>query len=224
MTQQPKVKSKKTFPDSLERVLWGILKTSKDSSKFVLRVSVVVMLIVVFGSQIIEKISSETKSTKSISPQISQPLPPNTISVIQNPKPLEVAPANKPALPSLNKPSQGLQTTRVSESNGVPVYNIGSIAHSQPSKNLQAIVDQVISIAGNSGLPTDALSVSLIDLKSKRSAAYQDDVLRFPASISKMFWMVETYAWIQQGLLPAQDGEFNISACKQSDISILRTV
>jgi hypothetical protein len=218
MTQQPKIKSKKTLSDSVERVLWGILKTSKDSSKFVLRVSVVVMLIVVFGSQIIEKISSETRSVKSVSPQTSQPLPPKLISVVQNPAPLEIEPANQPSLPSLNKPSQGLQPSRVSGGNNVPTYTVGAIAHSQPSRNLKAIVDQVVSIAGNSGLPTDALSVSLIDLKSKRSAAYQDDVLRFPASISKMFWMVETYAWIQQGLLPAQDGEFNLSACKQSDI------
>lgn len=95
------------------------------------------------------------------------------------------------------------------------VYNVPQTTYPH-SEELQAIVDAVVILAETKRLPTEALSISIIDLKSYTTAGYQAQTLRFPASISKLFWMVEFYAWMEQGLLPAEDGD-DVRTCK-SDI------
>jgi hypothetical protein len=58
------------------------------------------------------------------------------------------------------------------------------------SERLQSIVDRVVQNSKSKQLPVDRLSVTLIDLKTSSQANYQSDVLRYPASIVKLFWLV----------------------------------
>ncbi len=72
----------------------------------------------------------------------------------------------------------------------------------QHSQELQSIVDEVVSLAQSKKLPTKDLSVSLIDVHSRKFAEYQQDKLRYPASVVKLFWMVALYGQFEAGLWP----------------------
>ncbi|WP_234300830.1 serine hydrolase [Sphaerospermopsis aphanizomenoides] len=72
----------------------------------------------------------------------------------------------------------------------------------QPSQKLQQIVDDVVIFMDSKGMPTTRLSVSLIDLKTSSYAGYSDQEVRFPASVTKLFWMVYLYGQYQSRLLP----------------------
>lgn len=79
-------------------------------------------------------------------------------------------------------------------------YNIGTPPDLKESEALQVIVNKVVSLAADKNLPTKPLSITLIDVKSKKFAAYQQEKLRYPASVVKMFWMVYLYAQIEKGV------------------------
>jgi beta-lactamase class A len=74
---------------------------------------------------------------------------------------------------------------------------------------LSKIVNSVVQYNKNRSLPTDTLSVTLIDTQTNEKADYQGDLQQYPASIVKMFWLVAAYQRISQGqskeseLLPA---------------------
>ncbi|MFM7786813.1 MAG: hypothetical protein ACKO90_01040, partial [Microcystis panniformis] len=72
--------------------------------------------------------------------------------------------------------------------------------------SLQKIVDDIVVLARRRGLPTRALSISLIDLNRSQCcgyAGYQSDELRYPASVVKLFWLVAFYARkYHEGLSP----------------------
>lgn len=73
------------------------------------------------------------------------------------------------------------------------------------NSELQTIVDSVVRLAALKGMPIDKLSISLIDLKSSKCCAYGqylDREPRFPASVTKLFWMVYLYGQYEAGLLP----------------------
>ena len=69
---------------------------------------------------------------------------------------------------------------------------------------LQEIVDELVNIAEEKGLPTEALSISLIDVSKQNNhtfAGFQQQVLRYPASVAKLFWMTAFYGAVEQGLI-----------------------
>ncbi len=80
-------------------------------------------------------------------------------------------------------------------------YNVKTPPEFQKSQKLQKIVDEVVSLAKKRGMPTASLSVTLIDLNSREEASYQQEKLRFPASVVKLFWLVNLQAQIHQGIL-----------------------
>lgn len=63
----------------------------------------------------------------------------------------------------------------------------------QKSQDLQKIVDEIVLLAIRETLPTNVLSISLIDVNSNEFAEYQQEQLRYPASVVKLFWMVALY-------------------------------
>lgn len=72
---------------------------------------------------------------------------------------------------------------------------------------LNKIVSQIVEIAKNRGLPTEKLSISLVDLTSQNQgklpyASYLDTQPRYPASIVKLFWMPVLFAQYETGILP----------------------
>ena len=56
--------------------------------------------------------------------------------------------------------------------------------------SIQEIVNSTVSLANSQGLPTDKLSISLINLNNSSYGEYQEQVPRFPASLSKLFWLI----------------------------------
>lgn len=108
--------------------------------------------------------------------------------------------SSKSKLPSLAGKISGEQLQRPDK----PIelsYNVKNSPELQNSQQLEAIVNELVDMAVGKGLPTETLSISLIDLKSQTYAGYQDRNLRFPASISKLFWMVELYANFEAEML-----------------------
>jgi hypothetical protein len=81
-------------------------------------------------------------------------------------------------------------------------YNISMPTNFQPSRNLQAIVNELVDIAADQGLPTESLSITLVNTKTGESAGYKQQQQRFPASVVKLFWLVNFYAQVQRGIIP----------------------
>jgi Beta-lactamase enzyme family len=79
-------------------------------------------------------------------------------------------------------------------------YNVKTSPKFKKSQELQTIVDKIVDLAKAKGMPTDALSVTLVDLNSKEEASYQQEKLRFPASVVKLFWLVNLQEQLRQGL------------------------
>jgi hypothetical protein len=63
----------------------------------------------------------------------------------------------------------------------------------QNSERLQTIVDRILVLVKEQKLPIEPLSITLIDLKNAEIAGYQQNTLRLPASVVKLFWMVNLY-------------------------------
>lgn len=103
------------------------------------------------------------------------------------------------------------------------VYNVTNPPRFQFSQDLQEIVDETVEMAASKGLPTDALSISLIDVKTSQFAEYQQTTFRYPASIVKLFWMVALYAQVEKGIMPAEavfyTPECKTNICKMSQKS-----
>ncbi len=81
-------------------------------------------------------------------------------------------------------------------------YNVASLPPFNSDRNTQEIVEKVLSLAQAKGLPINRLSVSLVDLNSSSCCSYgyyADKDPRFPASISKLFWMVAFFGELQAG-------------------------
>ncbi|ERT04343.1 beta-lactamase enzyme family protein [Lyngbya aestuarii BL J] len=83
-----------------------------------------------------------------------------------------------------------------------PVYNIESEPNLNYSLPLQAIIDQVINQVSQQKLSTSSLSIHLIDVQNKTFAEYRSQTPRFPASITKLFWMVALFAQVEAGIQP----------------------
>lgn len=132
----------------------------------------------------LEKVEKDNSSQPNKLPNILPPSP----SQIPNPHP-EFS-RSQPQLPSL-------LTYNVKESH--PFYF---------NSKLQLIVDKIVSLAKSRKLPIDKLSISLINLNSPTCcdyAGYQDQELRYPASIVKLFWLVMLYQqYYDRGLTPKE--------------------
>jgi len=85
------------------------------------------------------------------------------------------------------------------------VYNVKTQPHFYQDKKLEIIVNEIVAYVNQLNLPTQKLSISLIDLndnKCCKSAFYNEKEPRFPASVTKLFWMVALYSQYQQKALP----------------------
>jgi hypothetical protein len=81
-------------------------------------------------------------------------------------------------------------------------YNVARLPPFNSDRNTQEIVEKILSLAQRKGLPINRLSISLIDLNSGSCCSYgyyADKDPRFPASISKLFWMVAFFGELQAG-------------------------
>ncbi|MDQ2098519.1 MAG: serine hydrolase [Tychonema bourrellyi B0820] len=90
-------------------------------------------------------------------------------------------------------------------------YNIKTPPNPVYSQELQVIVDEAAKIAATKGLPIEPLSISLLDVSNSQahtSAGYQNQTLRFPASVAKLFWMVGFYSALEKGIITQKESSF----------------
>jgi len=90
-------------------------------------------------------------------------------------------------------------------------YNIKTPPNPVYSQELQGIVDEATQIATSKGLPADKLSISLFDVSNSQNhtfAGYQNQALRFPASVAKLFWMAAFYSAIEKGTITQRESAF----------------
>ncbi len=81
------------------------------------------------------------------------------------------------------------------------------------SENLDKIVNDIVSYVENKGLPSDKLSVSLLEINKPKFPTYaghSDRNSKFTASVVKLFWMVYLYGnyntnKLQQGIISEKD-------------------
>lgn len=64
-------------------------------------------------------------------------------------------------------------------------------------------MDEAVALIAAQDLPTEAVSISLVDLTDQCCdyAAYQDQQPRYPASIVKLFWLVALYGFYDADIL-----------------------
>lgn len=90
-------------------------------------------------------------------------------------------------------------------------YNIKTPSSPVYSQELQAIVDEAAKIAIGKGLSAERLSISLVDVSNSKAhsfAGYQNQTLRFPASVAKLFWMTAFYSAIEKGKITQKESAF----------------
>lgn len=90
-------------------------------------------------------------------------------------------------------------------------YNIKTPPSPIYSQELQAIVNECANIASGKGLPAEKLSITLIDVSNPQNhtfAGYQNQTLRFPASVAKFFWMAAFYSALEKGLIAEKESAF----------------
>lgn len=81
-------------------------------------------------------------------------------------------------------------------------YNVQSPPNWDSKAQLQAIVNETVAIAKNKGFPTEALSITLVDVSDSGKhykAGYNNQILRFPASVAKLFWLVGFFDQVERG-------------------------
>jgi hypothetical protein len=90
-------------------------------------------------------------------------------------------------------------------------YNIKTPSNPIYSQELQQIVNEAANIATTKELPVETLSISLIDVSNSQNhtfAGYQNQTLRFPASVAKFFWMAAFYSALEKGIITQKESAF----------------
>ena len=101
--------------------------------------------------------------------------------------------------PVTEPPRQNVKQAAITENWS---YNVSTPPPFTNSKQTQEIVDKILSLSERKGLPTSRLSISLVDLTGNSCCSYglyQDTNPRFPASITKLFWMVAFFGEFRAG-------------------------
>jgi Beta-lactamase enzyme family len=159
--------------------------------RFSLIVGVVAGVVAIAGL-IATRMFKSHSAPQSAKPTTTTPIPVNSPTLI-------------PLSPNEKTQPSPINTASEKSTNLELTYNIKIPQPFNESPELKAIVDDVVNYAKNKNLPTEPLSITLIDVKSRNIAGYKQDTLRYPASLIKMFWMVILYAQIEKGLLSEAD-------------------
>jgi beta-lactamase class A len=108
--------------------------------------------------------------------------------------------------PNLNRVSTGTQPLLEAQQPSPSsewIYNVKNSPDLSYNLDLQAIINLILEQVEVEGLPTTNLSLYLIDVKNQTFAEYRSQIPRFPASITKLFWMVALYDQVNRGQLSA---------------------
>ena len=156
--------------------------------------------------QILSKPSYQAKNTNSApNPQVYTPQP-NPQVYTPQPNPQVYTPSTpNPVTTNRTNNNLGATVNIFSNMRIIPETDytqVGLISISQQDltqftrnqdQKLQNIVNYIVNYVTYKGASTKDLSISLVDLHSQSYAGYQDELTRFPASVTKLFWMVYLY-------------------------------
>jgi beta-lactamase class A len=87
----------------------------------------------------------------------------------------------------------------VNTNSGTFIYKVLNQTNFKPSNKLDKVVNSIVEYSTDNRLPTNALSITLIDTNTGEIAEYQGTKERYPASVVKMFWLVAIYQRISMG-------------------------
>ncbi len=104
-------------------------------------------------------------------------------------------------LPSLTVPSASPLSLNETIDNSELAYNVQTSPNLNKNEKLQKTVDEIVDFTKNQKFPIQTLSITIIDVETGEYAGYQQEKLRYPASVVKLFWMVNLYAQIEKGIL-----------------------
>lgn len=116
---------------------------------------------------------------------------------LQNQGAIATLPADTGKYPSSSNPDSTVRTQLS--------YNVKNPPSFKSDWQLQKIVDDVLGTIQAQGLSTSNLSISLVKLSDRNCCgygSYSDDQAIFPASVSKLFWLVALYGQYNAGILP----------------------
>jgi hypothetical protein len=139
------------------------------------------------NSQKIPLISSGNTPTKSTSQPIQ---PPSIVSSSSIPNSIPQIPPKVPLWAKNSKDFQLPAHRSIWDNNRGISYVPDNKPLFKPSKKLTAVVGKIINLIKKRKLSTNSVSITLIDANTGEIAEYQQDKLRFPASIAKLFWLV----------------------------------
>ena len=130
----------------------------------------------------------------------------------------KTADKSTPELSSLPVPSASPLSLNETIENSELTYNIQTSPNLNKNRKLQKIVDEVVAFTKSQKFPIQPLSITIIDVETGEHAGYQQEKLRYPASVVKLFWMVNLYAQIEKGILSeAEFPEYLDSMIQKSD-------
>jgi len=130
----------------------------------------------------------------------------------------KTADKSTPELSSLPVPSASPLSLNETIESSEFAYNITTSPNLNKNKKLQEIVDEIVDFAKTEKFPIQPLSITIIDVETGEHAGYQQEKLRYPASVVKLFWMVNLYAQIEKGILSeAEFPEYLDSMIQKSD-------
>ncbi len=208
MTKQPRIREKKYFYKCFS------LQYQFQFFSITTAIATIFIIIGLVATQPKNKSSPELSGQSSVSLQkkSSLPLPSpqssgSSISPRGSVLPLiEPRPVSTYAIRGERQPTQEL------------AYNF-TPSNLQKSGKLQTVVDEVVNLAKSKNFPIESLSVSLINVNSGETADYQEEKLRYPASVVKLFWLVAIYSYFETGLLqnPKQFSTDLYKMLKKSD-------
>ena len=104
-------------------------------------------------------------------------------------------------LPLLPIPSASPLSLNETIDNSELAYNVQTSPNLNKNEKLQKTVDEIVDFTKNQKFPIQTLSITIIDVETGEYAGYQQEKLRYPASVVKLFWMVNLYAQIEKGIL-----------------------
>jgi hypothetical protein len=83
------------------------------------------------------------------------------------------------------------------------IYNVTQPPNLEVDPQINDIIDDVLILATQQGLQTNSLSITIIDVNKNSFAGYQQDRLRYPASVVKLFWLVAFYGKVAENSVTA---------------------
>ncbi len=150
----------------------------------------------------------QSKVTDNNTSSSNSPTPNNSSSITE---PSETVDSSNPSNQTTTNPDSSLLPTlptnaavsntpppevQQQENLGEPIYQVVKSTRLIESKKLEKIVGNIVDLVKNNNLNSQVLSVTLIDVNTGEIAGYQQQILRFPASVVKLFWLVELYSQI----------------------------